>query len=262
LRSAILIAGCCIGIGVVWLTLGSRILLVFDRCFPGPPTAKDADPLLIDADSFGLGSRRWPLPGPAAIKLIPDSQQRVVFRADGRTFTFGPVKTMWDDPVKAQYLFVPEPGDVVSFKRDVSRLHWHIPFAFSIMGGDLPKRHRYAYDRLRWTKNSGAILEITWRDEQGFYAGAGWQDEYNYRLVNISIRPGPVEKTAAAYLAATKRWTGNDYRLEAQAATPEDDLIAAVYLQDEAASHPGAGKSVLLRINKSSKKVVSETAFQ
>ena len=69
-----------------------------------------------------------------------------------------------------------------------------------------------------------------------------------------------IERTAAAYLWKTKNWTAGEYRLEAHASTPEDDLIAAVYLKD--GSHPGSGESVVLRISKASHAVTGEMRFQ
>ena len=250
---------------MIWLRLGNRIVLVFDRCFPGPSSPKEHGYLEICADdAFTLGERRWPLPGLEKIQLLLDSQQRIVLRADGRNFTLGPVRRIWSDPVQPQYVFVPDEGDVVSFARDVSRLEWHTPFAFSFMPTYVPKRHRYVYDRLRWTKNSGAVLEIVWRGEERFYPRPqpGWFEEYNTWLATLNIRPGPVEKAAAGYLAKTKKWTPHEYRLEAQPATPEDYVIKVVYMKDETSAHPGGGKSVVLRINKSSKRVTGETGFQ
>jgi hypothetical protein len=65
---------------------------------------------------------------------------------------------------------------------------------------------------------------------------------------------------AAAYLLKTKGWTAEEYRLDVHPSTPEDYVIAAVHLND--GGHPGAGKSVLVRISKSSHEVVCETGFQ
>jgi len=264
MRTATLIAivgGCGVAIGIFWLALGSRILLVVDRCFPGRPSAKEMGELLIDADRFGIGSRWYPMSDSRAFQLILDSRQRIVLCSDGWAFTLGPVHKMWADPVKPQYLFVPEAGDVVSFTRDVSRLSWATPFAFSILPSYTPKWHRYAYDRLRWTKESGATLEMTWRDQQNLYPSQ-WADANNNRLTNVSMRPGPIEKAVAAYLAAAKGWAGSEYRLETRPATADDHIIAVIYLKDEAAGHPGGGKSVMLRVNKLSGKVAGESGFQ
>jgi hypothetical protein len=179
-----IVAACAIGLALIWLLLGNRIVLVLDRIFPGPSVAQETRELLIDTDTFILGDRRWPLPG---LTLTHDPQSRIVLSADGRTFTLGPVQTRWNDPVKPQYEFIPEPGDEVAFTRDVSRLNWHTPFAFSFGGGAQPKSHRYVYDRLRWKKQSGAHLEIVWRDDQNFYPSSNWQDSYNVKFQGVSI---------------------------------------------------------------------------
>jgi len=235
-------------------------VLVFDRCFPGAPSTKDYEPLQIDVSRFAIGHWGFSSP-PDAVRLALDSHQRLVLLASDRTFTFGPVKTRWTDPIKPQYEFVSEAGDIVSFTRDVSRLEWHTPFAWSFMLY-AARRHRYAYDRLRWRKLSGAEFEIVWREDQRYYPRSkeGWQDEYNFELAKVSIRQGPVEKAAAEYLSSKKGWSENAYRLEIQTATVEDYVVAAIYMTD--GSYPGGGKSVMLRISKSSGKVAGETGFQ
>ena len=161
---------------------------VLDLFLTGPPSAKTVDRLMIDLDRFVIGNWGWPLPGRDKLQLGLDSQQRLIISSDGRSFTFGPVKTRWNNPGNPQYLFVPEAGDVVSFTRDASRLNWYTPFAFSFMG-KLPKQHRYAYGRLRWIKNTGATLDITWRDQESFYAGpTGWADGSNPQMLRLRIR--------------------------------------------------------------------------
>jgi len=256
-----IVIGCGIAATIVWLALGSRILLVVDRFFPGRPSTQETGDLLLDPDRFSIASRWHPLSGSLPFQLIVDSRQRMVFYSDGRAFTFGPIQKMWTDPVKPQYLFVPEPSDVVSFTRDVSRLSWQTPFAFSVLPSYRSKIHRYAYDRLRWSKPSGSTLEMVWRDEQSRYPSQ-WADGYNDRLIRVTIQLSPIEKAVATYIARAKRWAANQYRLEIRPAIAEDEIVAAIYLQDEIASHPGGGKSVILRVNKSSGKVVGESGFQ
>src|SRR5689334_7221911 len=93
-----LVVGCVVATGIVWLALGSRILLVMDRCFPGRPSAQAAEPLQIEAGRFAIGSRWYLLSESPAIELILDSRQRIVLRADGRAFTLGPVQKRWPTP--------------------------------------------------------------------------------------------------------------------------------------------------------------------
>jgi hypothetical protein len=178
--------GAVVGCGLIWLFLGRQIVLVFDLCFPGPRTPKPTGYMQADVESLVLGSRRWPMPAPVTLML--DAEQKLRLSCEGREFTFGQVKKYWDNSGKPQYEFISEPGDIVSFTRDTSRLECQTPFAIGFLGR-LPKRHRYAYDRLRWTKNSGATLEITWRDQQNFYPGStGWSDANNERVTGITVR--------------------------------------------------------------------------
>jgi len=71
--------------------------------------------------------------------------------------------------------------------------------------------------------------------------------------------PEDVQKAVAAYLETTRGWAAAEYRLEADA---DGHAVTAVYLKDEAASQPGAGESVILRIDRRTGKVTGETAFQ
>jgi hypothetical protein len=261
MRTGAIIAGAALAIGALWLLLGRRIVLLIDMVFPGSPTPTEIGDLQITGDGFVIGPHSWPfLRGDAFdLKVAMSRSNRLVLATAPRAFTFGQVKIRWADKPEPSYLFVPDPGDSVSFTRDVSRLEWHTPFAFSIIGRKA-KRHRYAYDRLRWKKNSGSALEIVWRSEQQF--DGGWRDQYNYVLTYVAIHNSPVEKAAAAYLATVKGWTGAEYRLETQEPASDDVIVDAIYFQDESGSQPGGGKSVMLLINKSTGKVVSESAWQ
>jgi hypothetical protein len=242
MRTVAMVVGAGLAIGALWLLLGRRIvLLVVDWILPGSPSPKETGDLVINADSFSIGPQRWPFD----LKVAMSRGDRVVLAAGSRAFTFGPVKTRWAD---SQYLFTPDAGDVVSFTRDVSRLEWHTPFAFGIMPGRMAKRHRYAYDRLRWKKNCGAALEIVWRRQQKF--ADGWQDQYDYQLTKVIVQRSPAETAAAAYLAS-KGWKSSEYRLESEAPAGDNDIVNAIYLEDEAGAQPGSGKSVQLRVNRS-----------
>jgi len=71
--------------------------------------------------------------------------------------------------------------------------------------------------------------------------------------------PEDFQKAVAAYLETTRGWAAAEYRLEAHS---DEHAVTVVYLKDEAASQPGGGQSVILRIDKRSGRVVGETAFQ
>jgi hypothetical protein len=93
----------------------------------------------------------------------------VVLSAEGHQFALGPARKTWADPVAPQYLFVPEEGDVVSFTRQEGRVKW------------------WSYARLLWTKRSGGVLEITWRDGQDLYR-SGWMDTFAARLAKVQVQ--------------------------------------------------------------------------
>jgi hypothetical protein len=121
------------------------------------------------------------------LRVIADEQGRLVLHAGGRAFTFGPIQTRWNDPVTPSYQSAPEAGDVVSFTRTLGRLPWLTPFTFSWLGGASPKMKRLIYDRLTWTKASGARLKVLWRGEEWFYPGSGWADTWSTRLTRVQI---------------------------------------------------------------------------
>jgi hypothetical protein len=260
MRTGAMIVGAVLAIGALWLLLGRRIVMLVDMVFPGSPTPTEIGDLQIDAEAFAIGSHGWPFArgDELDLKVAMGPNNRLVLATGPRAFTFGQVKIRWANKPEPAYLFIPDPGDSVSFTRDVSRLEWHTPFAFSFMGGRVAKRHRYAYDRLRWKKKSGAALEIVWRSEQQFMDA--WYDQWNYRLTKLSIKMSPAETAAVAYLAA-KGWKVGEYRLESEVPAASEDVVNAIYLADEAAPHPGGGKSVSLRVNRSTK-AISETAWQ
>jgi hypothetical protein len=234
----------------VWLFLGEQISRAADHVYAHKPTPKPSAPLALNRGTFVLGDRSWPLP----ITPVLDSQARVTIQS----FTLGPIQKRWADSME----FIAEPTDQISFSRTNGRLPWPTPFyGLFTLGASAPKWSRNAYDKLRWTKANGAVLEIVWRDEQRLRPG-GWSDEYNNQLSSLTIHPSPFENIAIAYLAKTKHWEPSEYRLEPRPSENSDELFSAIYLKDENASHPGAGHSVLLRINRSSKMIVNETAWQ
>jgi hypothetical protein len=233
-----------LGLGVIWLLLGSQISLLIDSCLPGNPLPQPMDPLSINADSFILGSRSWPLPrsGKFKLKTNTDTSGRLILSTDEQQFILGPVQQIWPDPATPQYSFLPDLGDVVSFTRDVSSVSWATPFHFSIIGPLPPTWHRYAYDRLRWTKSSGATLEITWRDQQHFYRNSGWMDSYTNQLTKLHIHPSPLKESAIAYLSTTRVWTPAEYRLEIPPTNSQEQLVTVIYSSDQAPTAPGSGK--------------------
>ena len=57
-----------------------------------------------------------------------------------------------------------------------SALSWPNFFETNFMTGNSPKWKRHTYQKLTWTKPTGAKLEMLWRYEQYFYQGTGWTE--------------------------------------------------------------------------------------
>jgi hypothetical protein len=227
----------------------TRISRAADHLFTSKPSSKLLSYLEIGNGTFTLGDRKWPLPFTAVL----DSQARATVEA----FTLGPVQKRWADSM----VFVPEPADQISFIRSDGLVPWPTPFyGLFTLGKSAPKWSRHIYDRLVWKKENGAVMEIVWRDQQRLYKN-GWAEESNNQLTSFRVEPGPYHRAAIAYLAKTKQWTPAEYRLEPRTAENGGERFAGIYLKDEAAAHPGAGESVLLRIEKSSG-AVTEMGWQ
>jgi hypothetical protein len=236
-------------LATIWLLAGDQISRSADHLFTSKPTSKSLSYLEIGQGTFTLGDRKWPLPFTAVL----DSQAR----ATVESFTLGPVQKRWAESM----VFIPEPTDQVSFSRRNGLLPWPTPFyGLFTLGKSAPKWSRHTYDRLVWKKANGAVMEIVWRDQQRLYKN-GWVEESNNQLTGFHVDLGPYQSAASAYLAKTKRWTPAEYRLEPRPGENGGETFAAIYLKDESAAHPGAGQSLLLRIEKSSK-AVKETGWQ
>jgi hypothetical protein len=82
----------------------------------------------------------------------------------------------------------------------------------------------------------------------------------------VEITPEPVahEGSVAAYIAKAKGWKREEYRIEVRGAAADgrSDVVAVVYLEDEAAPHPGGGRSVELLLDRSSGQVTRELGLQ
>jgi hypothetical protein len=69
---------------------------------------------------------------------------------------------------------------------------------------------------------------------------------------------------AQAYIANTKGWESEEYRLEDYSLSEDgsEAVITATFLADEEDSIPGGGSSVELHVDPSSNDVVEELGFQ
>ena len=112
----------------------------------------------------------------------------------GKVFAFGPARSEAENLV-----VVPPAGDdaFIAIRRSI--LSWPTPFEVNFMTGHSPSWKRHLYYELRWTKTTGAALDMIWRYEQFFYGqqlipGNGWASgfmthEGSTGLIQLDISP-------------------------------------------------------------------------
>jgi hypothetical protein len=244
-----------------WLAAGPQISTLLDQFHTVPEAKLPLGQYGMDADSFRIGARGWTIAG--RLKLAPDLRNRLTVVFSGASFTLGPISKCYGS-ANSYYDFAPDPSDRVSFEKSRSWLSWPTPFQFSIMGGSTTSWRRHSYSRLLWKKSSGAILELIWRDEQGYYPRSGWTDGNLQITPFVKIIRSRFEQTAMNYLASKKGWTPDTYRLEARGPSGDGkyEVIAAIARKDERATQPGAGESVDLYMDPSSGEVSKEVGGQ
>jgi hypothetical protein len=247
---------------IVCLAAGPQITLLLDRFYTVPDTAMPVGKYGLNTSEFLIGSRRWFLA--KDLTVGPDSHNRLTVAKAGRTFTLGPVTKCYSGPIP-HYEFTPDQDDRISFVKSRSWLSWPTPFKFNIMGAPTTTSwRRHSYYRLLWKKSSGATLEVVWRDEQWFYSSQGWTEAYLQIAPVVKITVSPFEDVVVRYMASQNGWKRDQYRLESRGPSPDGkyDVTSVIFLDDEKASHPGAGKSVDVFVDKISAQVSKELGGQ
>src|SRR5262249_24046449 len=107
--------------------------------------------------------------------------------SSGKVFPFGPLTSTSD-----RLASPPPPGDQALLATRHSVLSWPTPFDMNLMTGKSPYWKRHSYQEIRWTKSSGAKLQMRWRYEQFFYPGNGWTSGFMTRegstgLIQVEI---------------------------------------------------------------------------
>lgn len=149
-----------------------------------------ASPKRFECDDKELSFDTWTLyfltakfhyPAIAAITSVG----RATLSYEGKSFPFGPAESLQSRSGMPHFAFGPDDGDTVLFTYEQSRLVWPV-FEANWLGPSALWR-RYVYCRLRWTKRSGARLEILWRANQDYFAGGrGWYPKpYNVMTNNL-----------------------------------------------------------------------------
>lgn len=254
---------------IAWLSAGRRLTLLLDRAIGVRTKSLPVSPLLYEGGGFRIGGLALTFGAtnnlPFPLRLDTDSAGIVVLAAGGRTFPLGPRTNPIDASGRPEIDFIPDKEDQLSLRTSGSLLSWPNPFEIRFMGGPPPRWKRYTYYRLIWKKRSGAELEMRWRYEQEFYSAKGWSESlmmWNSQTgllsVDIKAPSTALEHVVMEYVGRTKGWYRNEYRIEERGG----GVVAVIYLADEKSPHPGAGCSILLDIDPSSRRVTREVGYQ
>ncbi len=264
-----------VGLAIAWLWAGRPILLVLDRVLTVRVSTLPVSPLVYKIADLNIGGRDMPLIGTdnelVKLRFQTDALNRLVLFDGDKSFTLG-LRTAPPDPSgRPDTPFQVDPGDMLTFTSRRSFLSRRAPYQINVMGGSSPKWMRYVYYQLMWKKPSGATLEMTWRFEQWYYAERGWTDanmtyDFYTGLIRVKLTPEfvPQEDAVVKYIAQTKGWKRADYRIENRGLSPDgrSDVLAVIHLKDECCSSPGAGMSVELYVDRTSRQVTKELGYQ
>jgi len=154
------------------------------------PVALPSNPLAVVGGRFVIGSHSWPLDGRVRPTFSLNERGQVTLACGHGAFALGPVVQKWADPRGPQYSFTPDAGDVLIFTQQHSRWSWPVLPGVNILGGENPRWQRRSFQRLVWTKTSGAKLDLIWRDRQDYYRSSGWTDQNAHKLVRAAIHDG------------------------------------------------------------------------
>jgi hypothetical protein len=265
LRAAVVL----VFLGAAWLLAGRRLTLLVDRLVTVHSVPLPISPLQYDGGGFRIGEQQLSFGTLTNLRfdlqLNTDAMNRVVLTAGGRSVVLGPNTRPVDPKGRPEIEIVPDPGDEVSLTSSRSLLSWPTPFEIRILGGHAPWWKRYVYHRLIWQKPTGSQLEMLWRFEQQYYSAQGWSRPemmWNSQtgLLRVDIQPDPVSE----YVSRTRQWRPDEYRIESRGLSPDrqSDMFAIVHREDERGSSPGAGKSLVLYLDRRSRQVTKELAHQ
>lgn len=177
MRKVLLLVLIVIALAGVWLWRGRELSMLIDRfktietstqpiksiSYEGTGTGGvlRAGDVALSLNETQLGSS---LPNVGTTK---DGQLALSF--GGKVFSFGPASS---DP---DHLVANAPSDdIATLSIQQSAVSWPNFFDFNFMTGKSPTWKRHLYQKLTWTKPSGAKLEMLWRYEQYFYGDQGW----------------------------------------------------------------------------------------
>jgi len=189
-----------------WIFFGRQISLFIDRL----GTIEVASTKITSFTYEGDGTAGWFIANKDVHLILDDvipkitlsigstKDNQVAVASEGKVFAFGPSLSAAEDGT-GSLTTAPQAGDTAFLITRHSALSWPTPFDINFMTGHSPSWKRHIYYELRWTKPTGATLDMLWRYEQLFYGkqfapGDGWDSGYGTHpfstgLVRVEIRP-------------------------------------------------------------------------
>lgn len=189
-----------------WIFWGRQISLFIDRF----GTIQLASTKISSLTYEGNGTGGWLIVNNDVHLILDDiipkitlsvgstKDNQVALASAGKVFAFGPSLSAAENGGDS-LATSPQAGDTAFLVTRHSALSWPTPFDFNFMTGHSPSWKRHIYYELRWTKPTGASLDMLWRYEQRFYGkqfipSNGWDNGFGVHpgstgLIRIQIRP-------------------------------------------------------------------------
>ncbi len=198
MRKFLIIVLIIIALSVSWLWRGRDLSMLSDRFKTIETSTRPGKTMVYEGNGTGgilhvadaaLSLNQTQL-GDAKpnVGTTKDNQLALSFR--GKVFSFGAVSP------EGENLTATMPADdAATVSIEHSALSWPNFFETNFMTGNSPKWKRHTYQKLTWTKPTGAKLEMLWRYEQYFYQGTGWTEALMTRegstgLIRVEISNG------------------------------------------------------------------------
>jgi hypothetical protein len=259
------------GIAVIWVFGARSLSMLIDRMHTVTLEARSPDHFLYDNGTLTFGPdilSLMTLEYKYSVTALISASGRVSLVDRAKSFPLGSGRSVPSLTGLPTFEFTADRGDTVRFTRERSLLSWPV-FQLNFMTGSSPYMARHVYCCLTWTKRSRANLQLLWRIEQGYYGAGEWRPEKveimtSNLLSSMITEASDVDSAAVQYLSRTRQWDRADYTLETRGPSSDsrEEVIFALHRDDEHSLHPGAGRSVELRVDYQSRQVMREFSGQ
>ena len=120
--------------------------------------------LICNGISFSLNDL-----GPGlSLSIGSTKDNQLALATSGKVFPFGALTSSTPDNTGERLAAVPPSGDQAFLAVRHSVFSWPTPFDVNLMTGQSPSWKRHTYQKVRWKKSSGAMLQMLWRYDQFF----------------------------------------------------------------------------------------------